>query len=40
MEMALTFHVPPWEIEEGLTLAWYERWHCWKEETPEQKQKR
>jgi hypothetical protein len=37
MEMAMTFHVPPWQIEKELTLRWYERWHVWKEEQPESK---
>lgn len=35
MEMALYFHVPPWQIEKELTLTWYRRWLVWKEEQPD-----
>jgi len=37
MEMAHYFHAPPWEIEKGLTLEWWERWNVWKEEQPKNK---
>jgi hypothetical protein len=38
MGMAAYYHVPPWEIEQGLTLEWLWRWRAWNEEQPAPKQ--
>ena len=30
----MAWHVPPWEVEAGLTLTWLERWRAWVQEQP------
>lgn len=40
MDMALAFHVPPWEVEAGMTLLWLMRWRAWVQEQPAAAEKR
>jgi len=32
-DIALAFHVAPWDVEENITPEWLARWDTWKAES-------